>query len=73
MPLETALKQFCSHESENFWRIHLVLSEHFYESGKSEEALEHAQVSYRYAPSKEKEKVSDIIEQISMTSHGESP
>ncbi|MCP5490886.1 MAG: thioredoxin family protein [Chlamydiales bacterium] len=72
-PLETVLKQFCSHESENFWRIHLVLSEHFFENGKSEEALEHAQESYRYAPPLGKEVVSHLIKRISMTSHGESP
>lgn len=72
-PLENVLKQFCSHESENFWRIHLVLSKHFYDKGNSEEALEHAQESYRYAPTSDKEVVSDLIEQISMTSHGESP
>jgi len=72
-PLETILKQFGSHESENFWRIHLVLSEHFLDKGKSEEALEHAQASYRYAPSQKKEGVSDLIEQISMTTHVECP
>lgn len=63
-PLENVLQQFCSHDSENFWKIHLVLAEHFREKGKEAEALEHAQVSYRYAPSEHKEDVSTLIDSI---------
>lgn len=71
--LETVLQQFCSHQSENFWKIHLILSEQFFQKGNAEEALEHAKVSYQHAPTEKKGNVSELIQQISMKKAEEYP
>jgi len=64
--LEAFLKEFDSHQMDIFWKIHLVISQHLSNNkDQDKQALEHAQISYRYAPPDHKQDVADLIELIS--------
>lgn len=60
-PLENYIETFGDKASDHCWKIHLVLSEFLHEEGRAEEAVEHAQVSHRYAPAEEKSMIGDLI------------
>lgn len=59
--LEQHIAEFGEKSGDHCWKIHMVLSEYLMGQEKREEALEHAQVSYRYAPIEEKETISGLI------------
>ncbi len=61
-PLERYIAKFGEKSGDHCWKIHMILSEYLIDQEKQEEALEHAQISYRYAPSKERERIQRIIE-----------
>ena len=63
-PLEAFLEKFSKKQTEHFWRMHLVISEFLLEKDQKEEALEHAQVSYRYAPSEDKAQIQKLISKM---------
>lgn len=63
-PIEAFLEKYSQKQADHFWRMHLVISEFLYEQDQKEEALEHAQVSYRYAPPEDKENISAIISKM---------
>jgi len=63
-PLETFLEQYSKKQGDHFWRIHLVISEYLLKEGQKEEALEHAQVSYRYASPENRENISILISKM---------
>lgn len=58
--LEEHLAKFSEKTGDHCWKIHRILSDYL----TGEEALEHAQVSYRYAPSEEKETIGALIEKL---------
>ena len=62
--LENYLAEFGEMSGDHCWKIHMVLSEYLMEQNQSEEALEHAQVSYRHAPPEEREAISGIISKM---------
>lgn len=59
--LEKAIEKFGEKSADHCWKMHLVLSEFLEEK---EEALEHAQVSHRYAPAEEKLHIEKIISKM---------
>lgn len=62
--LENYIAEFSEISGDHCWKIHIVLSEYLMDQEKNEEALEHAQVSYRHAPTEEKEVISGIISKM---------
>ncbi len=60
-PLEHYITKFGEKSGDHCWKIHMILSEFLMDQGKQEEALEHAQVSYRYAPPEERETISKML------------
>lgn len=60
-PLEQFIDAFGEKSADHCWKMHLVISE-FMED--KEEALEHAQVSHRFAPSEEKSNIAKIISRM---------
>ncbi|QVL58160.1 MAG: hypothetical protein KFB93_03520 [Simkaniaceae bacterium] len=63
-PLEHYIAKFGEASGDHCWKIHMVLSEYLMEQEKKEEALEHAQVSYRHAPPEERETISGLISKM---------
>ena len=68
-PLAYYIAKFGEKSGDHCWKIHMILSEYLMEQEKKEEALEHAQVSYRYAPSEEKETISELISKMLPLGH----
>jgi thiol-disulfide isomerase/thioredoxin len=60
-PLEQFIDEFGEKSADHCWKMHLVISE-FMED--KEEALEHAQVSHRFAPGEEKSNIAKIISRL---------
>ncbi|MCB1110429.1 MAG: hypothetical protein KDK64_05565 [Chlamydiia bacterium] len=60
-PLERFIEQFGEKSADHCWKMHLVLSEFLEEK---EKALEHAQVSHRYAPVGEKSNIEKLISKM---------
>ncbi len=60
-PLEQFIDEFGEKSADHCWKMHLVISE-FMED--KEEALEHAQVSHRFAPGEEKSNIAKIISRM---------
>ncbi len=60
-PLEQFINKFGEKSADRCWKMHLVISE-FMEA--KEEALEHAQISHRFAPSEEKSNIAKIISRM---------
>ncbi|MGE0832660.1 MAG: hypothetical protein AB7N99_08430 [Simkaniaceae bacterium] len=63
-PLEAFLEKYSKGQGEHFWRMHLVISEFLLKQDQRDEALEHAQISYRYAPPENKEDISILISKM---------
>ena len=62
--LEDYIATFSEKTGDHCWKMHMVLSEYLQDHDQKEEALEHAQVSYRYAPTEEKETIREIISKM---------
>ena len=62
--LENYIAEFGEMSGDHCWKIHMVPSEYLMEKEQNEEALEHAQVSYRHAPPEEREVISGIISKM---------
>ena len=60
-PLEQFIDEFGEKSADHCWKMHLVISE-FLED--KEEALEHAQISHRFAPGEEKSNIAKIISRM---------
>ena len=60
-PLEQFIDEFGEKSADHCWKMHLVISE-FMED--KEEALEHAQISHRFAPGEEKSNIAKIISRM---------
>lgn len=60
-PLEQFIDEFGEKSADHCWKMHLVISE-FIED--KEEALEHAQVSHRFAPGEEKSNIAKVISRL---------
>lgn len=58
--LEDYIANFSEKTGDHCWKVHMILSEYL----KGEEALEHAQVSYRYAPPEERPTIGGIISKM---------
>ena len=63
-PVKTFLKNCQKKHGEYFWQMHLFVSEFLLDENKKEEALLHARVSYKYAPDKDKQKISQFISKM---------
>ena len=63
-PLENYIRVFGDKAGDHCWKIHLVLSEFLHQEGRNEEAVDHAQVSHRYAPAREKSTIGEIISKM---------
>ncbi|NGX50812.1 MAG: Disulfide bond reductase DsbH [Chlamydiae bacterium] len=63
-PLTAFLARYSKKEAEQFWEIHLVISEFLLDRDEREEALKRAQLSYRHAPPEERGNISLLISKM---------
>lgn len=63
-PLLEYLKKFGKQDTENSWRVEMMISQYFFGKNQIEEALKHAQASLEMAPPSLKEEIHQSIDYL---------
>jgi protein disulfide-isomerase len=65
-PLEDYIKKFGHDDKENTWRLEMIISQVYLDKNRLEDALEHAQSSHDYAPTKIQPEIATAIKNIEL-------
>lgn len=63
-PLIEYATKFGKKDTENLWKIEMMIAQYFFSKNKTEDALEHAEASYSVAPDNAKSEIAQSIEYL---------